>query len=324
LTRAEHRRARVGGSLLALTLALILFQPLPARAWNAAGHRLVACVAWIYLDAQSRSEISSLLRGHPDYMSWLSKAESAQAERGAFIEASTWADDIRKDARFFSAGVDEPTPGLPGFPDMQRHPDWHYLNRPLDGTPGSQGHDASVSGRLDSALAALSKSLKSSAVPFAERAYALPWLIHLVGDAHQPLHTSSRIDAQGLPDKLGNGLTVFNPYNPRKRTSTLHAFWDDLPGPPWLRGAQLDAGCRELVSSLLQHRPAPASIEQWIDESWQIAGVSAYPPGAAPIATISESFYEKSREIANRRVALAGYRLAGLLGDLLARPGARD
>ena len=52
---------------------------------------------------------------------------------------------------------------------------------------------------------ALAKTLGTRGTPASERSYALPWLIHLVGDAHQPLHTSIRLDAEGKWDKLGNG-----------------------------------------------------------------------------------------------------------------------
>jgi hypothetical protein len=110
---------------------------------------------------------------------------------------------------------------------------------------------------------------------------------------------------------------VINPFNRRKSSSTLHAFWDDLPGPPWLRGGRLDAAGRALAAAHLQPLPAQSTFAQWLDESWQIARDSAYPLGEENVATISETFYDNSRSIANRRVALAGYRLAALLKEVL-------
>lgn len=321
MTAAKGPAARCGALL---SLALVLLLPLPALAWNAAGHRLVACIAWNYLDEHSRSAVSRLLRAHPDYARWLAKAAAEQSERSVFIEASTWPDDIRGDSRFYSAGKDEATPSLPGFPDMERHGDWHYVNRPLADILAAPARGVAVAGRLDKQLAALPRTLGSSAVSPVERAYALPWLIHLVGDAHQPLHATSRLDAQGKPDKLGNELTVINPFSPRKRASTLHAYWDDLPGPAWLRGARLDAASRALAAAYLEPPPAPAAFAQWLDESWQVARDSAYPRGEEPTVTISEAFYENTRTIANQRVALAGYRLAALLSELFRAPAARD
>lgn len=289
----------------------MLLLPLPALAWNAAGHRLVASIAWDQLDEHTRSELSQLLRSHPDYARWLRRTGDDQTGRGAFIEASTWPDDIRKDTRFYSAGIDNPTATLPGFPDMERRRDWHYLNRPLDDALGNQ----TVSGLLDKQLVALAKIIGSTSAPQIERVYALPWLIHLIGDAHQPLHTSIRLDADGKWDKLGSGMTVINPFNSRKSSSTLHTFWDDLPGPPWLRGERLTAASQALIASY--PHPAHSTSGQWINESWRIARKSAYPPGAENVPTISEEFYENARKIANQRIAEAGYRLADLLRELL-------
>jgi len=52
------------------------------------------------------------------------------------------------------------------------------------------------------------------------------------------------------------------------------------------------------------------------DESWRIARDSAYPHGEDKVPTISAEFYDNAREIADRRIAQAGYRLADLLNEL--------
>lgn len=295
-----------------LTLALALLLPLPALAWNAAGHRLISAIAWDQLDAHTRSEISQLLSEHPDYARWIKKAGDDEFGRTAFIEASTWPDNIRKDNRFYNDGVDPPTPCLPEFPDMGRHRNWHYVNRPLD-----DSHQQALSGLLDKQLLVLTNTVGSSTSTRIERSYALPWLIHLAGDAHQPLHTSTKLDARGQWDKLGNGQNVINPFNLRKNASTLHAYWDDLPGPSGLRGARLNDASQALIKRY--SHPKPSTSAQWIEESWQIARQSAYPPGNDNVPTISEEFYEKTREIANRRIAEAGYRLADLLRNLFSQ-----
>ena len=292
-------------------LATILLFPLPAVAWNAAGHRLVAGIAWEFLDAQARSEATRLLREHPDHERWLKRAEHGDMDRIVFIEASTWPDEIRQDKRFYSAGIDESRPHLPGFPDMERHRDWHYVNRPINGVSSEYFSP----GQIDTQLVALVKTLATKGAPTRERTYALPWLIHLMGDAHQPLHTSVRLDADGRWDKLGNGMSVINPFNPRKNTSTLHTFWDDLPGAPGLRGERLDMAIRALIAAY-PRPPHCASSEQWVDESWRIARGNGYPLGQETTPTITEGFFENSREIAKRRVTEAGYRLADLLNQL--------
>lgn len=293
-----------------LSLFFLLLS-LPAVAWNAAGHRLVAGIAWEFLDVQARTEATRLLREHPDYERWLMKAEHGDTDRVVFVEASTWPDEIRHDKRFYSAGHDESSPLLPGFPDMERHRDWHYINRPIDGASS----DSFSPGQIDTQLVALANTLATNGAPTRERAYALPWLIHLTGDSHQPLHTSVRLDAEGKWDTLGNGMTVINPFNPRKKTSTLHTFWDDLPGAPGLRGERLDTAIRALIAAY-PRPPHSASSAQWIDESWRIARKNGYPPSREARPTITEGFFESSREIANRRITEAGYRLADLLNQL--------
>lgn len=296
-------------------LLLALLFPLPALAWNAAGHRLVACIAWDLLDQQQHSEVSRLLHQHPDYSRWSQRAAkhypAADLERAAFIESSTWPDEIRKDSRFYRAGRDSPTAMLAGFPYMERRSNWHYAAWPLTDTAAFHGEP--VYGRIDQALVALPTMLGSG--DETSRSYALPWLTHLVGDAHQPLHTTLKIDALGKPDRLGTGLTVNNPFAARQPGTTLHAYWDDLPGPGGLRGAALDDDCRALAAAY--PRPAPSAPAQWLDESWQIARHSGYPPGEDALPTISAEFNESARQIARQRVAQAGYRLAELLRELL-------
>lgn len=296
-------------------LLLALLFPLPAWAWNAAGHRLVACIAWDHLADGTREQLSRLLHEHPDYPRWSKRAgehyPAADLERAAFIESSTWPDEIRKDRRFYSAGRDLPTETLAGFPDMERRSNWHYVAWPLTDAPGTRREP--VSGLIDQALVAQPTMLGSA--DGADRSYALPWLTHLVGDAHQPLHTSVKIDAQGRQDRLGTGLTVNNPFAARQPLTTLHAYWDDLPGPGGLRGAALDDACRALAAAY--PHPAPSASAQWLDESWQIARRDGYPPGDERVPTISAQFNDKAREIASRRVAQAGYRLAELLRSLL-------
>ena len=309
------RTAHSAGRRLALVLAL-LSATFPAAAWNGAGHRLVAAIAWEYLHPEVRDEVDVLLRRHPDHARWLRRAKGDDSARMAFIESSTWPDEIRQDTRFYSAGSDEPTPTLPGYPDMERRRNWHYVNIPLDAT----AEHAPLSGLLDRQLAELTQTLESS-TDEQERRYALPWVIHLVGDAHQPLHTSVRLDKAGRWDKLGNGLEVHNPFNTRKPVSTLHAYWDDLPGPPWLRGNPLDAAARALIATY--PRPAPSvSSKPWIRESWEIAREHGYPPQSEATPTITSAFFENSREIASRRVTQAGYRLADLLNQAM-RPQSR-
>ena len=104
------------------------------------------------------------------------KAGKNDHDRTAFIEASTWADLIRYDPRFHDAG-DPATPLLPGFPDMDNHRDWHYVNRPLDGYPAARSGEGERTGQLDTQLEVLAATLgsrESSERTTMRRSYALP------------------------------------------------------------------------------------------------------------------------------------------------------
>ena len=294
--------------LLAISIALLT--PPPALAWNFAGHRLVACIAWDQLPAASREKVSQLLRGHPDYTRWTRKAGKDAQERAAFIEASTWADLIRYDPRFHDTG-DEATPLLPGFPDMDNHRDWHYVNRPLAGYPAAKSGDGNGTGQLDSQLETLAATLSSrdaSQRAAMRRSYALPWLLHLVADAHQPFHV---IDADAAWEAPDGDLRLLDPPTRRKRPSSLHAFWDDLPGPSGLAGKKLDSTCRALTA--MYPPPSPSSSAQWIDESWRIAQTDGFPVDYSRRRKISKVFFDNAKEITNQRLVAAGYRLADLL-----------
>jgi hypothetical protein len=302
---------------LIATFALfaVLIAPLPANAWNAAGHRLSALIAWQQLDESTRDRISHVLAFHPDHERWLTRAKDLPPGLASFLEASTWPDEIKSDHRFYDTDRDEPTTLLPGFPDMARHRHWHYIDRPIGHVPKQHATD----GELDRQLQRLTDTISSHKTSTQQRAYALPWLIHLVADAHQPLHTVSRYDAKGRGDEGGNLLTVEHPFHPRLMSMKLHSYWDDLPGPPWLRGRYLERAANAIVAD---HPPPPSAggALHWIDESWQIARNDAYPPGDEEVPRLTANFHQNAQAIARKRIAEAGYRLAALLQNLFGRP----
>lgn len=303
-------------SLFGLMLLIFsAFSTFPALAWNAAGHRLVATIAWECLDNDTRSAVADILRQHPDHASWQVRG-GAEPGLAAFLAASTWPDDIRKDSRFYNAGEDLPTTPVSGFPDMERRRHWHYV----DQSHGSATNDA-FTGGLDHQLPRLIHAFDSRQATANERAYALPWLIHLIGDIHQPLHTVSRYDADGRGDRGGNELAIINPFDPQNPATNLHRYWDNLPGPPWLRDARLEYVAKTLMA--IYPPPLIGTPEQWLAESRQIAGNDVYPfiDAAVPVPTISAAFNQRASEIARRRIADAGYRLAELLQRLLLNDG---
>jgi hypothetical protein len=304
---------RTAGCLL---IAGLLLASSPAAAWNTAGHRLTAAIAWRQMDSATRERLGELLAQHPDYLLWLKRSISLEPAYAAFLEASTWPDDIKRDKRFHNTD-ETPTPLLPGFSDMGRHRNWHHV----DHAPGHSPAKGKGSGELDTRLAKLMQGVgdgprSDHGNKESQRAVALAWLIHLVGDAHQPLHVVSRYDEDGHSDEGGNALWIDNPFHPRRSSMTLHAYWDDLPGPPWLRGERLESA----ASALLREgkSTSPGTIRQWIGESQSLAKSAAYDGLEGEVPTITAEYHERATKTARERLALAGRRLGLLLERLLA------
>lgn len=294
-----------------LAVAALLLGSPDASAWNAGGHRLVAAIAWQQIDPPIREKIGDLLAAHPDHARWLSRYKGDDPAYASFLEASTWADDIRRDPRFHDDD-DAATPPIPGFPDMGRHRRWHYIDQPVFATPILRPGD----GELDLRLARLGETVRRDGTAKPQRAYALAWLIHLVGDAHQPLHTASRFDREGRGDDGGNTLWVETPHHPRLREMSLHAYWDDLPGPPWLRGRQLDSAAERLAP--LGGNPKTAgTVSSWLAEGRHLAETVVYAGLEGETPVLDDTYHQRAQQTARERVAIAGKRLARLLERLL-------
>lgn len=300
---------------LALASALTVSAP-GAWAWNSAGHRLVAEIAWSQLSPPVRQEVGRLLRAHPDYPRWLLTGKGDDNVQRLFVQVSTWADELRQDGRFYSPGEAE-KPREPGYREMARHEDWHYVNHGLRG-------EASREGELVEAVPRLARQLAQHHGRRADRAYALVWLVHLVADAHQPLHCVARVGPDGRDDAGGNRLWVHDPDNPRLARQKLHAYWDDLPGSPWLTGRALTRRAEEIAG---EAAPAPGAIDPqaWCRESVTIARETVYGllPGQgvgqedAETVEITPAYAQAAQRVARQRLGQAGMRLAAMLESTL-------
>ncbi len=291
-------------------------------AWNETGHRLIAAIAYGNLTPQTRARVDALLKQHPDYTSILTKnapSDPAGKARAAFLVASYWPDLIRNDARFYDelrAGV-QVTPLLPGFPEMGRHTTWHYVdfNFSEDGTPIPPIDNVNALGELQRLISVVGDKHEALA------AYSLPWLIHLAGDVHNPLHTVSRY-SKSLPkgDRGGNDVWV-RPSARGTGALNLHAFWDNLggtdPSPRYVD---------RLATELAKEHPANGTPdmhpETWVVEGFYNARSVAYTPGSEngtrekPIP-LRKDYEEASSQLARERIAAAGLRLAAVLNSQL-------
>lgn len=300
--------------LLATAAALCL--AFPAVAWNNSGHWIVADIAYERLTPQTRVRVDELIRQHPDFdmLTRDAPVDSAARLRYAFVYAAAWPDLIKNDSRFYDESLRDaqPTPLLPGFPGMMRHLTWHYHDIPIsgDGTPVVEQPPPHLMTELPRLLAELTK------INPARAAYDLPWLEHLVGDAHQPLHATSRyLKSQPKGDAGGNFVFV-------QPGRTLHSLWDDAAALKDLSYEKVARYARDITSDYPSQDLGSLDPKDWIMESFELDRSTVYTFGLEtgskehPL-NLPSDYEEKANHVARQRVALAGYRLAAVLNHLL-------
>jgi hypothetical protein len=307
-----HLVCRFACVIAALLLAL------PASAWNYSGHCIVAEIAYERLTAQARARVDRMIRDHPDYNRVFTqgatdaiKADPAALARYAFIHAAPWPDlIIYNDERFYDelAPNAQPTPLLPGFPDMMRHRAWHYFDMPYsgDGTPVIEQQPPHLMTELPRLLAEI------GTVDSRQAAYDLPWIEHLVGDSHQPLHLTGRfLKSQPKGDAGGNFVFV-------EPGRTLHSLWDDAAAPRDLSYEDVIRYAGEITAEYPAGPPPSLDPTHWAAESFELDQTAVYTFGLEtgtkeqPLK-LPAGYEEKAKRIARERVAVAAYRLAGVL-----------
>lgn len=292
--------------LLLLTLPLAC---LPLQAWNATGHRVIAAIAYDRLNPKAKARVDELLKQLPDFAN--------MPPREAFLAAAVWPDSIRNDPRFYDdiAENPKPTPLLPGFPTMARHTNWHYIDIPFspDGTPLEPT-------KVPNALTELKRILRARQMT----AYDLPWLEHLTGDVHQPLHCVSRFTRSEPHGDQGGNLVFITPGR------NLHSLWDGLAGTD-SSTAHVDSFAAEITSEWVASNSANGSRarlsvdpSRWVEEGSELAKAEVYTFGPAtgsqghPIP-LPEGYEAHARRIARVQLAKAGIRLAGVLNARVGR-----
>ena len=307
-----------------------------ARRWDAVGHRAMAAIAYDRLRPATRARVGDIMRAHPDIAALGANVNinTATGIREVFLRASVWPDQIRGDARFYQEtdSSAQPTPLLPGYPTMARRAGWHYLSRSFstDGTPTIPLVEPNVA----TVFPSLAEALGDHALSPGFRAYSLSWIIHVVGDLHQPLHGTSR-SAADQPDGDAGGNRVWVQLRGFERDSiNLHAVWDGWVGRP-SRDLLIDdvaaALARELPmaeahqdDALILPRGASlaTTVRGWADESATLARYMAYelPPRAgSTLPVLTDAYVALGTRMARQRLALSAYRLAAVIEAQLGR-----
>jgi hypothetical protein len=265
---------------------------------------MVAQIAFDRLNPRAKAEVRRLiaLRIRP---------AAITARSLDFVTASVWADDVKK-RRGFEFSGDEHFADFPFSADGARLP--RGLPKPAN---------------VIKALERYANVLKTSGNDD-ERAEALRFIIHYVGDIHQPLHCSTRVDrAHPRGDRGGNDFLISLRGGAPANTA-LHSFWDgglgDFPrggGPPNFTPPPL-IRITSAVPGVTGENPdtdpdlhldRPENFSGWAEESSTLARDDAYDslrPGGTP----DTNYRRGGVAVARRRVAWAGYRLAALLNSV--------
>jgi len=318
---------------IALVVLLTGIAAVPAFGWGNGGHMAVAFVAYQNLTPQARDRVDALIKLNPSYQAWMAlipaNTSPATQSEMLFMIAATWPDQIKGDPQHHADGTaggnrppDDGTAGQNiGYADMAMHKYWHFIDEPFsqDGTPL---HDPPTPNAATQ-IAAFRATLASDS-PDALKSYDLVWLLHLVGDVHQPLHCAARFghaDPDG--DDGGNRVAVCAGSKGKATAGKsktpckgeLHAFWDDLfgtspnPDPAIKVGKSLPAAAADLAGDL--------DATHWVREGLVEAATKVYvnPPiglGDGPFQ-ITPAYRKAALSLARERIALAGARLANVL-----------
>jgi len=233
--------------------------------WGFKGHRAIASIAQRHLTSNTAYVVSAYLRGE------------------SMSDVATWADENRNSATA----------------------PWHFLNLPPGLTHEQFIKTISESdNNVYTAFLKAEANLKDKSLSADQKNEALKYLIHLVGDAHQPMHISRK------EDKGGNTIQVqFD-----GKGTNLHALWDSkLIDHEGLSEAEIARNYDVATPAQIKQWQADSPME-WIWESYQISNELYEQVKTGQ--NIDEAYYQKYIQVVRKRIDQAGIRLAGELNRL--------
>ncbi|WP_444944219.1 S1/P1 nuclease [Microbulbifer sp. ZKSA006] len=245
-----------------------------AHAWGDDGHRVVGEIAWHYLSPEAADEIELLLE---------------EAGERHLAESTTWADRIRADETYSWAAP------------------LHYINLSRDWRTYIEPRDCPEAGCILKAIQTYREVLADRTRSKMERAEALMFIAHFVGDLHQPLHTGL------FSDRGGNDVQV-QFYGVE---TNLHALWDihlvSRLVLDWQDYARKQA---EKISVAERQLWQSTSAVVWAQESHKLAHTLAYTTETQ----LGEEYFLRCQESVEMRLRQGGVRLAAVLNRALASP----
>ena len=284
------------------------------QAWNKPTHMVSAAIA--YADLQDRNpaviaKVIEALKQHPRFDKWAPKLKQVSAsdqDLYLFMLAARWSDDVRGDIEY-----DRPV--------------WHYVDIPY--RPGDTNLEIPQVESILTAFPENRSTVESSASDAKARAVALCWMLHLIGDVHQPLHTTSLMTDQfPAPDGDEGGNKFFIRVTPNTSGIKLHSFWDglilDSDGFQSVRNEATELRNRpgfkrEDFAEQLTVKP----FNEWALGAHAIAVDEVYRKGALQAGTNKDNavplpagYKDKAKETAEKQIVLAGYRISDAMAEV--------
>ena len=300
-------------SLFALYLLLVLV-PAPAFAWGGKGHRFVARIAFRYLDDRTQNLLSGILAGDTD-----TSCASATTLEDKMACVSTWADDVRR--------------------DRTQTANWHFTDISIIDESFDTARDCRPTPKGDCSILAISRfralMVDNSATPL-QRAEALKFLIHFIGDLHQPLHDADDSD-------LGGNSKHVTWFGEKTNTAfktdwNLHSVWDEAiiahagkDEPTYLTDLVADLPAFQLPLTIDLAKLQAGSVVSWANDGHDIARDHSYGTLPAqdpndPVTVsgdktfrfhLADEYHTANEPLVQQQLRLGGIRLARVLRETL-------
>lgn len=271
--------------LIFLIIALISS---PAFAWNWVGHELVAQIAYDQLTLQQQKDWNQQVKA----IVLMYPKKYHHQDKSYFVDAATLPDDLKQY-------------------NITTYNTWHYIDIPVFARY-FHGHSRPLNPH--NILWAMHKSM--FILSHQSSSFYTALLIHLVGDAHQPLHCAELYSVRFPQGDRGGNLFLLKHHN-------LHTYWDQGGGFLNKRLAysqqSLEATARQLMKkyppSWFGKRVNIILPHVWVQESHTMAENIAYK-NITPYSSPSAAYQRQVQRITQEQIVLAGYRLAALLKSI--------
>lgn len=264
---------RVGRVLASLSIPYLLMGQ-PAFGWWAEGHRIIASIAELRLNPKAKAAVTAIL-----------------APGQSLESIAAWADEIRKERKDTDS--------------------WHFINIPTGAARGAWSQYCPEDACIAAVIPKMEAVLRDTSASRERRAEALRFLVHLMGDLHEPLHAGER------HDRGGNLVRI----RFEGETTTLHAAWDGKLMQSWFReDPAADRSVRLGAPADERAAMAAGSLDDWIWQSQAIARDAVYAPlDRCHCRTLDHAYLEQSIPVLRAQLLRAGERLGRVLNETLGR-----